>query len=227
VLLPVLEAKCTMADMATVDAVRAAKNQYKKAAFVCYINSSATVKAECDICCTSANAVKVVNSLLQDEIVFLPDMNLGNYVALNSDKKIILWHGYCPVHQYLTRRDVLKCKTKHPRAKFIAHPECRPEVLELADLITSTSGIKKYVAESPIGEEIIIGTEKSITLYLQKKYLNVKLYIPSEVLFCPGMALVGPEDILRSLEEGTFEISVKKDIADKARLTLERMLAIS
>ena len=151
ILLPVEEAGCPLADMITVEKLRKKKEEYPEAAVVCYVNSSAAVKAESDICCTSSNAVEVVKSLKEDKVIFVPDKNLGRWVREHvPEKEIILWDGYCVVHMRLTREEVMKTKELYPKAEFIAHPECRKEVLELADYIGSTAGMIKYVKECPV-----------------------------------------------------------------------------
>ena len=158
VLLPEIDATCPMADMVNVEGLKKLKEEHPDAPVVSYVNSSAAIKAESYICCTSANAVEVVNSLDADEVIFVPDKNLAAYVAARTGKKIIPWEGHCPSHHQILKEDVLKMKEKHPQAKFIAHPECRPEVLELADHIASTRGMILYAKRSP-AQEFIIGTE--------------------------------------------------------------------
>ncbi len=152
VLLPVPDASCPMADMVTVKALREEKEKHPDAAVVCYVNSSAAVKAESDICCTSANAVNVVNSIENREIIFIPDKNLGAFVSLHTDKKVHLWPGFCHVHDNITENDIRNLQDLHPDAAFFAHPECRPEVLRLADHILSTTGIVKQVEKSQVPE---------------------------------------------------------------------------
>src|SRR3989304_3438482 len=158
VLMPELSAQCPMSAMITPGALRLEKQKYPDAAVVCYVNTSASVKAESDICCTSANAVKVVNSLDENEIIFVPDRNLALYVASNTEKKIIPWNGYCPTHHLILPGDILLEKEEHPAAEILVHPECRPEVVALADKVLSTSGMLKYASQSD-SKEFIIGTE--------------------------------------------------------------------
>jgi len=225
VLLPVPDAGCPMADMVTVEALREAKEKHPEAAVVCYVNSSAAVKAESDICCTSANAINVVNSVENREIIFVPDKNLGAFVSLNTDKKIHLWPGFCHVHENIGDEEIKELKKKHPDAEFLAHPECRPEVLNLADHILSTSGIIKE-AERSDSTEFIIGTEKEIVKNLNRKYPNKKFYPASEKAFCYNMKKITLESILNSLQNMEYEVHVPEHIRVKAKKALDRMLEI-
>jgi len=226
VLLPVPDAGCPMADMVTADSLRAAKEKHPEASVVCYVNSSAAVKAESDICCTSANAINVVNSIEDREIIFIPDKNLGTFVSLHTDKKIHLWNGFCHVHENIRDENMQELKKLHPDAKFLAHPECRPEVLEFADRILSTSGIVKEV-EGSGSTEFIIGTEREIVRILKKKYPDKKFYPASEKAFCYNMKKITLEAILNSLQNMEYEIHVPDNIRVKARKALDRMLEIS
>jgi quinolinate synthase len=226
VLLPVPEAGCPMADMVTAKALREAKEKNPHAAVVCYVNSSAAVKAESDICCTSANAVNVVNSIENQEIIFVPDKNLGAFVSLHTDKKIHLWPGFCHVHDNISEECIKKLKKIHPGAEFLAHPECRPEVLILADSVLSTSGIVKEVGLSD-SIEFIIGTEKEIVQNLKRKYPDKEFYPASEKAFCYNMKKITLESILNSLQNMEYEIHVPEHIRIKAKKALDRMLKIS
>lgn len=226
VLLPVPDAGCPMADMVTVKALREEKEKYPGAAVVCYVNSSAAVKAESDICCTSANAVNVVNSIKNREIIFVPDKNLGAFVSLHTDKKIHLWPGFCHVHDNIGEDEIKDLKNRYPDAEFLAHPECRPEVLCLADHILSTTGIVKQVEKSSSGE-FIIGTEKELFNKLKKQYPDKKFYLSSEKARCYNMKKITLESILNSLENMEYEVSVPEHVRAKAKNALDRMIRIS
>lgn len=226
VLLPVPDAGCPMADMITAEALRDAKEKHPDAAVVCYVNSSAAVKAESDICCTSANAINVVNSIESQEILFVPDKNLGAFVALHADKKIHLWPGFCHVHENISDEDIEELKKLHPNAEFLAHPECRPEVLSYANRILSTSGIVREVENSD-SVEFIIGTEKEIVRSLKRKYPDKKFYPASEKAFCYNMKKITLEAILNSLQNVEYEIHVPEHVRLKARKALDRMLEVS
>lgn len=225
VLLPEIDATCPMADMVNVEGLKKLKEEHPDAAVVSYVNSSAAIKAESYICCTSANAVEVVNSLDADEVIFVPDKNLAAYVAARTDKKIIPWEGHCPSHHQILKEDVLKMKEKYPQAKFIAHPECRPEVLELADHIASTRGMILYAKRSP-SQEFIIGTECGLIHGLLKAAPEKKYYCISEFACCPSMKMVNLEKILASLEKMESKVTVPEDIRIRAKEALERMLAV-
>lgn len=223
VLLPDLDAGCPLADMITAEKLREMKAEYPEAAVVCYVNSSAEVKAEADICCTSSNAVKVVNSMRQREIIFAPDKNLGHYVSSFTDKEIILWKGFCPIHARLTREEVVAAMEEHPRAVFVAHPECTPEVLALADYVCSTSGMFKYARETAV-KEIIIGTESGMLWRLHKENPDKKFFVASTKMICPNMKKINLEKILESLKELKYKIDVPEEIRKLAYQAVKRML---
>lgn len=225
VLLPEIDATCPMADMVNVEGLKKLKEKYPDAPVVSYVNSSAAIKAESYICCTSANAVEVVNSLDADEVIFVPDKNLAAYVAARTDKKIIPWEGHCPSHHQILKEDVLKMKEKHPQAKFIAHPECRPEVLELADHVASTRGMILYAKKSP-AQEFIIGTECGLINGLLKAAPEKKYYCISEFACCPSMKMVNLEKIQTSLEKMQHRVAVPEDVRVKAKEALDRMLVV-
>ena len=227
VLLPRPDAGCPLADMITPEALRAAKKEHPGAAVVTYINSSAAIKALSDICCTSANAVKVIRSLGDtDEILMIPDGNLARYVAKQTDRKVIPWEGYCPVHHLLSAEQVRRIKGKHPRAHFAAHPECRPEVLALADYVGSTTGIIRYAGEAHV-REMIVGTEHGIFYQLRKHYPE-KIFIPaSDQMICEDMKKITLADIKAALMEMKHVVKVPEDVRIPAKNALERMLAIS
>ena len=226
VLLPRIEAGCPMADMVTVKALEKKKEEHPDAVVVCYVNSSAAIKAHSDICCTSANSVKVVNSIPNGRpILLIPDTNLGRYVASQTRKEIILWPGFCPTHHRLKVEMVQSAKAEHPQAEFVAHPECTPEVLNLADYICSTSGMYKYARASE-AREIIVGTELGILYRLRKENPDKQFYEPWEDMICPNMKLTTLEDVVYALESMVHIITVPEDIRLKARKALDRMLEI-
>jgi quinolinate synthase len=226
VLLPRFEAGCALADTVTVEALEAEKKKYPDAAVVTYINSSAAIKAASDICCTSANAVRVVESLTDAKrILMIPDGNLARYTAKFTSKEIIPWGGTCPVHQNLSPDEVLAAKARHPGAKFAAHPECREAVLALADFVGSTSGIIAYAGKME-GSELIFGTEMGILYQLRTRYPG-KTFIPaSEKMICETMKLTTLEDILRTLTVMAPAVKVPEAIRNPAKRCLDRMLAV-
>ena len=224
ILLPDADAGCPMADMVTAEALREAKKKYPNAAVVCYVNSSAAVKAESDVCCTSANAREVISSIEEDEILFVPDKNLGRYVSKFTNKKVHLWNGFCPIHQQITAQDVLSAKQMHPGSVFLAHPECRPEVLELADGIYSTAGIIKYAATAE-ETKFLIGTEQEMMHKLVQDSPNKAFHAVSKYAYCSMMKMATLPSILNALETETTKITVPEEIRAKAEKALERMLA--
>ncbi|MDD5495622.1 MAG: quinolinate synthase NadA [Candidatus Omnitrophica bacterium] len=227
VLLPVTEAGCPLADMITPEKLRAKKRQHPQAAVVCYVNSSAEVKAESDIACTSSNAVEVVRSLKEKQVIFVPDKNLGRYVQKQvPEKEIILWEGFCPTHIRVQEEDIKKAKLAHPKAEVIAHPECNPEVLALSDHICSTGGMFKYVKNSN-SNEFIISTENGMLYKLRKDNPGKEFYLPTPHLVCANMKLITLGWVAHSLEEMVYEIKVSGEIRDKAKKTLERMLSVT
>lgn len=228
VLLPVREAGCPMADMVTVERLREKKEEYPNAAIVCYVNSSAAIKAESDICCTSSNAIQIVKSLKDyKDIIFVPDKNLGRYVQQNvPDKKIILWEGFCPTHIRVSKEEILKAKEEHPDAEVVAHPECNPDVLSVSDHICSTGGMFKYVKSSK-SNAFIIATESGMLYRLKKENPEKQFYMPTERLVCPTMKLTTLGWVAHSLEAMEHEIKITGEIRDKAYRALERMLKVS
>jgi len=225
VIMPESNAGCPMAHMITAERLKDFKRRYPEAAVVCYVNSPAEVKAESDICCTSANGVEVVASLSQKQVIFVPDRNLGHYVSRYTDKEVILWDGYCYVHDHYTLEDVRKAKAAHPKAELLVHPECRPDVIEKADFVYSTSGIAKHAQESP-AKEFIIGTEVGMNHRLKKENPGKEFYPLSESAICTDMKKTTLEKLHRSLETQEPRVVVPKEVADKARNAIERMLAI-
>jgi len=225
VLLPAEDACCPMAQMISADELRLAKERHPDAAVVCYVNTTADVKAESDICCTSSNAVKVVNSVKQDKIIFVPDRNLGQYVQRFTKKTILPWEGFCYVHDRITPAQITQAREAYPDAVLLVHPECRPEVIDLADHVASTSGIIREVCSSK-AHEFIIGTEVGILHRLGKECPGKKCYPLSDAAICRNMKkndLTKVRDSLKTLQP---RITVPKNIADRARGAIERMLAL-
>jgi quinolinate synthase len=226
VLLPEMEAGCPMADMITVKKLIEKKKEFPGAVVVCYVNSSAAVKAESDICCTSANAVRVVQSLpLNREIIFIPDQYLGQWVAQKTGRAMHLWPGYCPTHMRIMGKKILEEKRKHPGAVALVHPECRPDAKEAADEVLSTGGMIRYVRESS-AKEFIIGTETGILHRLEKENPGKKFIPVNTRAVCPNMKKITLEKVLWSLEEMRHVITVPKSIRIKALSTVNRMLAL-
>ena len=225
VLLPRLDAGCPMADMITAEDLRTFKSDRPGVPVVTYVNSSAEVKAESDICCTSANALKVVNSLPDKEIIFTPDRNLGHYVAQFSTKKFHLWDGYCPTHERLKPEAVLQLKTSHPDALFICHPECNPAVTALADHACSTSGMYDYCKQSS-AKKFIIGTEAGILYRLKAENPDKEFILASPALFCPNMKLTSLEDIFLALKNMEPVVTVAESVRIGAKKALDRMIAV-
>ncbi|MBA2848272.1 quinolinate synthase [Thermosulfuriphilus ammonigenes] len=226
VLLPRLDAGCRMADMLTADQLRAEKAKRPGVPVVTYVNSTAECKAETDICCTSANAVKVVGSLEAEEVYMTPDKNLAMYTQrFYPDKRISYWHGYCPVHEALTKEKVLEAKARYPRALFMAHPECRPEVIDLADAVRSTSGMLRFAQESD-AEEFIVGTEVGLLYPLSKVAPGKRFYPAWEGMICPNMKRIGLKDLYLALKENQYVIKVPEEIRQKAWQAVSRMLAL-
>jgi len=225
VLLPDEHAGCPMADMLTAEQLRQKKKELPNATVVCYVNSTAEVKAESDICCTSANAVKVVESLENDEILFVPDQYLGHYVSTRTDKKLHLWPGYCPTHVRIQPQDIIRLKQEYPQAKAVVHPECRPDVIAVADEVMSTGGMIRYAKREDVGE-MIVGTELGIIYRLRKENPGKRFIPVSEQAICPNMKLITLEKVLWSLEEMSPEVKVPEAIRLKAKTAVDRMLAI-
>lgn len=226
VLLPEDKAGCPMADMVTAQKLLEFKKNYPKAKIVCYVNSSAEVKAVSDICCTSSNAMKVVQSISDDEeIIFVPDKNLAHYISSFTEKKIIPWNGFCPAHRRLKPEDILKAKKDHPNAIVVAHPECKPNVLALSDYVLSTEGMVRYAKETR-AKEIIVCTEVGMLYRLKKENPNKKFYSPLEEIICQNMKLNTLESVLNSLEKMEHVITVPEEIRLRAKAALDKMLEI-
>jgi len=251
VLLPEMAAGCPMADMVTVDGPRTTKREvfqelygitfqfpdeytlrdikreHPGAPVVAYVNTSAAVKAESDICCTSSNVVKVVESLREDTVICIPDRNLSAYAAKRTKKKIIAWDGFCNVHHVqLTLDDVTRARAEHPKALLVAHPECPPEVQDLADHITSTSGMLRYCKESP-NREFIIATEEGLLHRLRKDSPDKQFHPLSRKMVCPNMKRTHLSSVLTAMEKMQYVIKVPDEVRVKARRALDRMLEIT
>ncbi|MFH1352817.1 MAG: quinolinate synthase NadA [bacterium] len=223
VLIPDESAGCPMADMIDAAGIRALRKAHPGAAVVCYVNTTAAVKAESDICCTSANAVEVVNSLEAEEIIFVPDRCLGGYTASFTTKKVILYDGYCPVHQKITAGALESARKKHPRAFAIVHPECPPETLAHADAVASTSGM---IDLSRGKKEVLAGTETGMLYSLSTAVPGVKFYPVTEEAVCRNMKKINLVKLLDSLEKLRYEVKVDKSIAARAGKALSRMLEV-
>ncbi|MDP3765223.1 MAG: quinolinate synthase NadA [Nanoarchaeota archaeon] len=224
VLLPTLEAGCSLADMAVPKRLAEIKKLHPNAAVVSYVNTSAEIKAMSDVCCTSMNAVKIVNSLPNKEIIFLPDKNLGRYVASKTDKKLILWDGYCFVHDKLKANMLEDLKKQNPEAKIIAHPECKEDILQIADHVCGTGGMAKF-ANSSGARDFIVVTECGMTEKLREDAPNKNFY--SFCNICPYMKSITLPLVVKSLVQNQHEIKLPKEIIAKARKALDRMLEFS
>ena len=227
VIMPDEHAGCPMASMITARELREKKKLYPNAKVVCYVNTTAAVKAESDVCCTSSNAVKIVSSIPEDEdIIFVPDKSLGAYVSLCLDREMMYWEGYCPTHHRILADQIVKMKSEHPDAEVVVHPECTPDVIALADHVASTTGILNY-AKSSNSKEFVIGTEIGI-LHRMKKENPDKTFMPVTPLSdCPNMKLNTLEKLLWSLEDIQFVVTVPEEIAVEARKAIQRMLDLS
>lgn len=226
VLLPRKDAGCPMADMIEPAGLQAMIDKLPAMPVVTYVNSTAAVKALSTICCTSANAVAVVNSLDADEVLMTPDRNLAQYTAKHTSKKIHSWNGYCPIHDNLTANDVIKAKDRYPDAVFVAHPECRPEVLDLADNVLSTSGMLRYAGEVK-NRDFIVGTELGLLYPLKKANPDKNFYPASEQMLCPDMKKTTLEDVARSLEFMEGEVKVPENIRQSAFKAVQGMVDLS
>jgi quinolinate synthase len=249
VLLPEVQAGCPMADMIRVDAPRPVrksfpgfdnppayvyppeftlkdiKRQYPGVPVVAYVNTTAEVKAESDICCTSANVVKVIESLPGDSVICIPDKNLSRWAAKNTKKKVIAWDGYCNVHERVTIDDVQRARNEHPKAILMAHPECRIEVLDMADHVTSTSGMLRFASASP-EKEFIVGTEIGLMHRLRKENPEKTFYPLRKDMICPNMKKTTLQSVLRAFTENTYVVNVPEHIRIPAKRALDRMLDV-
>jgi quinolinate synthase len=226
VLLPRPDAGCPMADMVTAEDLEKLKAEHPGVPVVTYVNSSAEVKAHSDICCTSANALKVVRSLKEEELIFVPDRNLGRWVAkFVPEKRFIFWEGFCPTHERMTVEAVLRKKAEHPGALFVCHPESAPEVSALADHVCSTSGMYDWCRTSP-AKKFIIGTEAGILYKLRLENPGKEFILASPALICPNMKLTSLEDVLYSLQTMSPVVTVTVEVRIRAKAALDRMLAV-
>ncbi len=249
VLLPEIDAGCPMADMISADAPRPVrksfpgfdnppayvyppeftlkdiKKQYPGVPVVAYVNTTAEVKAESDICCTSANVVKVIDSLPGDSVICIPDKNLSMWAARNTKKKVIAWDGYCNVHERVTVQDVQDARSQHPKAVVLAHPECRIEVLEIVDHVTSTSGMLRFVHASD-EKEFVVGTEIGLMYRLRKENPGKTFYALRKDMVCPNMKKTTLQSLLRAFQENTYVVKVPEDIRIRAKKALDRMLEV-
>jgi quinolinate synthase len=225
VLLPAPDACCPMAGMVSAEELRFARTRHPDAAVVCYVNTTAEVKAESDICCTSANAVKVVNSVKEGTVIFVPDKNLGRYAARFTKKTVLPWEGFCLVHDRYTPADVALAKQAHPDAVVLVHPECRPEIIDLADHVASTSGILNHVKSDP-QNEFIIGTENGMLHRLIKECPDKRCYPLSDKAICVNMKKTGLVKVRDALVTLKPRVVVPEEIAVRARGAIERMLAL-
>ena len=227
VLLPDAHADCPMAHMATVEKIGEMREKYQDLAVVCYVNSTAELKTHADVCVTSSNALKIVRALPNKNVYFIPDENLGRYIAGQlPEKNFIFNDGYCHVHTAIRREDLERIKASRPKAKILVHPECREEITELADYVGSTSGIIQYATESD-GEEFIIGTEMGVMYELQKRNPNKRFYAAGNTQICPNMKKITLEKIIGALESGQPRIELEEEFGRKAHAPLIRMLELA
>ena len=225
VLLAEIKAGCPMADMITADDLRKMKAEHPEALVVAYVNTSAAVKAETDICCTSANAATVVSNIPGDrEIIFVPDRNLGLYVEKKTGRKLIKWDGFCPTHEYIAAEDILKAKAEYPGALVVAHPECLPEVQDLADSLESTSGMIRFAKQSS-AREFIIATEMGLNHRLKKENPDKEFISPTKKAICPNMKMTTLPKAVETLRQERYEIRLDEEVRLKALAAVEAMVS--
>lgn len=226
VLIPDPRAGCPMCDMAPVEAVRKRKAELPGVPVVAYVNTTAAVKAEADICCTSANAIRIVNALPDDRVLFLPDRNLGAWVQRHTSKQVILWEGYCPTHQRILAQDIVRLREEHPQAVVVVHPECSPDVIDLADEVLSTGQMMRWARQTE-AREVIVGTELGLIHRLKIENPG-KTFLPVSFLTtCPNMKRITLEKVLWSLEDMKHPVEVPEEIAARARRAIARMLEVA
>jgi quinolinate synthase len=223
VLLPRKDAGCPMAEMADVEGLKKLKAKHPDAMVVTYVNSTAEVKAESNVCCTSANAIQVVQNVEANQIIFAPDRNLAAYVQRFTNKLIIPWHGYCYVHVRFTKEEVLRSREIHPDALIMVHPECSPEVIDLADEVQSTSGMIRVASECP-AKKFLIGTEEGLIHRLKRENPNKSFYSIGSAKVCRGMKVTQLDDLYQSLSRKQYSVEIDETIMTRARQALERML---
>lgn len=222
---PDKKAQCPMAAMVDVESLGWVKEKNPRAVVVAYVNTTADVKAQTDICCTSSNAVKVIKSVKEKDIIFIPDTNLGLYVKrFIHNKNLILWPGICPIHHKIQKEEILKIKEKHPKAEILVHPECRPEVIDIADHVFSTQGMVNYVPKAD-SKEFIIGTERELC-YRLKKENPTKTFYSLKTAICPNMKKITLQKVLKSMESLEPKISLSEEIIQMAKKPLQRMIDI-
>lgn len=227
VLMPDMEADCPMAHMAEEEVIKRARESYDDLAVVCYINSTAELKALSDVCVTSANALKIVRKLPNQNILFIPDRNLAHYIAeLVPEKHFIFNEGFCPIHEKIQKKELEEVIKKHPNALVLSHPECRKEILELTDYIGSTSGIISYAAQSE-AKEFIVCTEEGVGHKLRKENPEKKFYFVESLPVCQDMKLVTLEKVLHVLKTGENQVEVSQNMQENTRKPLEKMLALA
>ncbi len=228
VIIPSLDCGCAMADMINLQQLREFKAKNPNIPVVCYINSTAEVKSECDICCTSSNAVKIVDSLKSDKVLFLPDQYLGKWVESQlNGVEVITYNGCCPIHNQVNSEDIKLAKAKYPNAKVLTHPECKNEVTILSDYVGSTTGIMKYVADNKDLNEFVIVTEKGVVDRLRRDYPDKKFYLIRQDMICSSMKTNRFEDIYNALLNETYEVTLDEEISKEALGCIERMLQVS
>lgn len=226
VLLPALEAGCPLANMATADQLRQMKAEHPEAVVVSYVNSSAEIKAESDICCTSSNAVKVVEQIERDrDIIFLPDQHLGDYAQSVTGRRMILWPGFCPTHVRILPEHIKRKKEQYPDASVIVHPECSREVVEMADEVLSTGGMCRYARESD-ASTVIVGTELGMIHRLEKENPGKHFVPATEQAICPNMKMITLDQVLWALEELQYQIRVPEPVRSRAEAAVQRMIAV-
>jgi len=227
VLLPVKDAGCPMAEMITPPRLRSLQARHPHAVTVCYVNSSAAVKALCDYCCTSANAAKMIQYVLRrnQEIIFVPDQYLAQNISRQIGRKFVLGKGFCPIHAALSAQDIKKARKLHPDAVVLAHPECKSSVTRLADIVTSTEGMTRFIKTSP-AKEFIILTETGIIHRMKKENPDKHFYPVKNQMICPDMKKISLQNVLSSLENLSYEITVPTEVMRKARRAIERMLKV-
>ena len=226
VLLSHPDAGCPLADMIDVDTLRQWKERYPEAAVVAYVNTTAAIKAESYICCTSANGAEIVNAIPNKEILFIPDQNLGHYISTKTDKKMILYPGFCHTHARITAKEVKLAKQRYPQAKILVHPECRPEVIALADAALSTSQMLRYAAQSN-HKVFLIGTEEGLLHPLRKQNPDKEFHIIGDSFICPDMKKTTLETVIKTMQTGSNVVTVAEEIKVRAKQAIDRMLAIT